>query len=66
MGKVYTAFMMVDEKELDTLIQAIGCELGEYTYTDDVFNDLTKLYVKLLKEKEDLQRERAKHKTESI
>ena len=68
MDKVYKGCMLVDEQELDILLDALKCEIYESCDTDEHFNNLTKLYVKLLSEKESISRERAKCKpeTESI
>lgn len=68
MDKVYQGCMMVDENELDILLDSLKAEIYESCDTDEHFDNLTKLYVKLLKEKEDIQRERAKYesKTQSI
>lgn len=68
MDKVYQGCMLVDESELDILLDAVGSCIDAVTYCDEPFNELVKLYVKLLKEKESIERERAKYelKTESI
>lgn len=68
MDKVYRGCMLVDENELDTMMYALFNELVEFEYPSESFNEIVKVYVKLLKEKEDIQHERAKceSKTESI
>jgi hypothetical protein len=68
MDKVYQGCMLVDERELTLLINAIGEDIRSYEFQTDLFDELVKLYVKLVKEKESISRERAKHepKTESI
>lgn len=68
MDKVYRGCMLVDEEELDMLLDAVGGILDRIQHINKDFNELTKLYVKLLKEKEDIQRERAKFEptTESV
>lgn len=68
MDKVYKGCMLVDENELTALMRAVQNEIYDKCVKEETFNELTKIYVKLLKEKEDIQRERAKCKpeTESI
>ena len=68
MGKVYTACMLVDENELDIMLNSVRIEIGCCEPTNESFNELVKVYVKLLKEKESIQHERAKlePKEESI
>ena len=68
MDKVYAGCIMVDENELDIMLDSLKSKIYEDCDTDEHFDNLTKLYVKLLKEKEDIQRERAKYesKTQSI
>lgn len=65
MDKVYKGCMLVDENELDTMMYALFNEIVEFEYPAESFNEIVKLYVKLLKEKEDIQRERAKCKPET-
>ena len=66
MDKVYAGCIMVDENELDILLDSLKAEIYESCDTDEHFDNLTKLYVRLLNTKEDIQRERAKHETQSI
>ena len=68
MDKVYKGCMLVDEKELDTMMYALFNEMVDFEYPSPSFNEIVRVYVKLLDEKESIQRERAKHepKTESI
>ena len=68
MDKVYQGCMLVDEKELTALMKAVQNEIYDKCVKEETFNELTKLYVKLLKEKESIQREREKlePKTEGI
>ena len=68
MDKVYKGCMLVDERELSILLSAIANQLTKFTGFCGEFNELTRLYVKLLDEKESIQREREKHepKTESV
>ena len=66
MDKVYAGCIMVDENELDIILDSLKSEIYESCDTDEHFDNLTKLYVKLLNTKEDIERERAKHETQSI
>lgn len=68
MDKVYKGCMLVDENELDIMLHALWNDIKEYPTRNEASNELVKLYVKLLEEKESISRERAKHepKTESI
>jgi hypothetical protein len=58
--------MLVDEKELDMMLHALWNDIKAYPNRDETFDATAKVYVKLLEEKESIQRERAKHETESI
>lgn len=68
MDKVYQGCMLVDEKELEAMMNSLGHTMHRTTVNSEPFNDCVKLYVKLLKEKESIQHERAKYepKTESV
>ncbi len=68
MDKVYRGCMFVDEAELDIMLHTMFEYLKEFEFENENFQDIVKLYVKVLKEKEDIQRERAKceSQTESI
>jgi hypothetical protein len=65
MDKVYRGCMLVDENELDTMMYALFNELVEFEYPNNTFNEIVKVYVKLLKEKDDIQHERAKHESQT-
>ena len=68
MDKVYQGCMLVDEKELDIMLHALWNDIKEFSDNKETFNALVKVYVKLLKEKESIEHERAKlePKTQSI
>lgn len=68
MDKVYKGCMLVDENELNMMLESLKNYIYENVDTGEHFNNLVKLYVKLLEEKESISRERAKHepKTESV
>ena len=56
MDKVYRGCMFVDEAELDIMLHTMFEYLKEFEFENENFQDIVKLYVKVLKEKEDIQR----------
>lgn len=65
MDKVYRGCMLVDENELDIMLHTMFEYLKGFDFDNEHYKNIVKLYVKVLNEKEDIQRERAKHESQT-